>query len=412
MGTGGGGARRDAPSRVHLSAAEARRIAVAAAGLAGPRPGGTPHLGHARRVVDRLGVVQIDAVNVLVRAHRMPLYSRLGPHPRDLLDRLVAGGHLVETWAHEASLVPAAHYPLLWWRRRRPHPWRTLTALARDRPDLLDAVHAAVAERGPLTAGELERAGRASPWWGWGPAKQALEVLLWQGRVAVRRRPDFTREYGLPERLLPAAALAPPPPDDEARRELVRVAARALGVATLADLADHHRQSTRDLAPVVAGMAEEGTLLPVRVEGWREDAYLDPGARIPRRTGAAALVSPFDPVMWGRARAERLWGFRYRLEIYTPAHRRVHGYYVLPFLLGDRPVARVDLRADRRGGSLQVRAAHAEDAAPPGAAGRLAAELRTLARWLGLHRVETDDRGDLAPALRAALEVVGTDGPG
>lgn len=393
-----------APAR--LSAAEARRIAVAAAGLAGPRPRGGAGLRRAGALAARLGVIQIDAVNVLARAHEMPLFSRLGAHPPDAVARLAARGALVEAWAHEASLVPAAHHPLLEWRRRRPHPWRSLTRLAAEQPGMVEAVFAEVAAAGrPLTAGELgERTVRRGPWWGWDGPKQALEVLFWQGRLAARRRPDFRREYGLPERLLPPEARVPAPPEPEARRALLDVAARNLGVATAADLADYHRQSPREARPVVEAMAAAGALLRVAVDGWREPAYLHPEARIPRRVGRAALVSPFDPLVWHRGRTERIWGFRYRLEIYTPAPARVHGYYVLPLLLGDRLVARVDLKADRPARTLVVRTAWAEPGAPPRTAGALAAELWDLARWRGLETVRVDDRGDLAPALRAAVD--------
>lgn len=386
-----------------LSAAEARRIAVAAAGLAAPRPRGQVTLARARRTAQALGVIQIDAVNVLARAHEMPLFSRLGSHEHHLLPRLVADGHLVEAWAHEASFIRADHYPLFDWRRRAPHAWG-LSELARRRPELVAALEARIAADGPLTAGEITaNAVRRGPWWGWDDTKRALEALFWSGRLAVRRRADFSREYGLPEQVLPAAARAEPPPDDEARRALVVHAATTLGVATAGDLADYHRQTTRDVRPALAALVQEGGLEAVRVEGWREPGYLHPDARRPRRVSARALVSPFDPLVWSRARTERIFGFHYRIEIYTPAAKRVHGYYVLPFLLRDRLVARVDLKADRAAGVLRVLAAHREPGAPSDTAEALAAELTDLAAWRGLHRVEVADRGDLAPALAAAV---------
>lgn len=376
---------------------------MAAAGLADPRPRGRVTVARARRTAEALGVIQIDAVNVLARAHEMPLFSRLGPHEHHLLPRLAADGHLVEAWAHEASLIRADHYPLLEWRRRAPHAWG-LSELARQRPELVAELEARIAADGPRTAGELaDNTVRRGPWWGWDDTKRALEALFWSGRLAVRRRADFSREYGLPEQILPPAARAVPPGEEDARRRLVAHAAGALGIATVADLADYHRQTARDARPAVAALVEAGALIPVRVEGWRDPAYLDPAARTPRRVTRRALVSPFDPLVWSRARTERLFGFRYRLEIYTPAARRVHGYYVLPFLLRDRLVARVDLKADRAAGVLRVLAAHAEPRAPADTAAALAAELADLAAWRGLDRVEVTDRGDLAPALMAAV---------
>lgn len=397
------GPRRAAP-RESLTPGEARRAAIAAQGLAVPRPAGPVNLGHVRRMLDRVGVIQIDSVNVVARAHDLVLWSRLGDHPRDLLPRLHAAGGAVELWAHEASIAPPALYPLLRWRMARPHHWGGLARLGRERPELLDEVEAAARERGPITAADLGRSGRRGPWWGWDHAKQALEVLFWHGRLAARRRADFARLYDVPERIVPLEALTAPVPDAEAaHRELLVLAGRALGVATAGDLVDYHRLSRREAVPRLAEVVEDGRLLPVRVRGWDEVAYLHPDARVPRRTGAAALLAPFDPLVWCRPRVERLWGIRFRLEIYVPAERRVHGYYVLPFLLGERLTARVDVKADRRDGVLRVRAADLDDGEAGDVAVALAAELRAMAAWLGLGEVRVEPRGDLAAVLAAAL---------
>jgi uncharacterized protein YcaQ len=277
--------------------------------------------------------------------------------------------------------------------------------IQRERPELVARVLEEVRARGPVAASEVmaeERPARTGPWWDWSDVKRAFEWLFWSGRITAARRRGFERLYDLPERVLPAAVLAAPtPPVEAAQRELVRVAARALGVAAERDLRDYFRLPSADSKLRVAELVEAGELCPVAVEGWRVPAYLDPAARLPRRVHARALIGPFDSLVWERSRAERLFGFRYRIEIYVPAPRRVHGYYVLPFLLGDRLVARVDLKADRQGGALRVQAAHAEPDAPPETAVELRAELESMARWLGLERVDVVRRGDLAPAIAA-----------
>jgi uncharacterized protein YcaQ len=415
-----------------LSAAQARRIALAAQGFADPRPTGRVDARHLRRVLDRVGLLQIDSVNVLVRSHYLPVFARLGPYPRELLDRLAWGGpqrELFEYWGHEASLIPLWLQPHLRWRmaRARTWAWSRMVRIAEDNPGLVDKVRALVAEQGPIGAGEVEadRSTRPGTMWNWHDGKVALEWLFYCGELSTAARPNFERKYDLAERVIPAAALATPtPPAEEAQRELLRVAARSLGVATESDLRDYFRLRPADARPRLAELVEAGELLPVSVAGWRRQAYLWAGSRVPRRVTARALLSPFDSLIWERERAERLFGMRYRIEIYTPAARRVHGYYVLPFLLGERIVARVDLKSDRKNGLLLVQAAHAEDSVPPdlaaergaaeqGAAGEwvageLAAELRSLAGWLGLAGVVVAPRGDLAGRLGAAL--AGTDG--
>jgi uncharacterized protein len=394
-----------------LSAGEARRLALAAQGFATPRPDLTPDWRGLRRVVKRLGLLQIDSVNVLVRAHYLPLFSRLGPYERAHFDakayRRGTGG-LFEYWAHEASLLPVELQPLLRWRMARAERfegmWSGIAKFARERRDYIDAVLARVAAEGPLAASEFDEGGpRRGTWWDRHDGKYALEYLFWAGKVTTTRRSNsFERSYDLPERVLPRQILAVPTPSEaDAQRGLMRIAAKALGVGTAKDLRDYFRMSPGDGQRAIDALVEEGALIPVSVAGWRNQAYLDAEARIPRRVEARALLVPFDPLIWERARTERLFGFRYRIEIYTPASKRVHGYYVLPFLLGDRLVARVDLKADRANATLQVHAAHGEPEIDSGAvAEALLRELHVLAAWLGLARLSIGRRGDLADALQ------------
>jgi uncharacterized protein len=403
-----------------LSAGSARRIALAAQGFAEPRPTGRVDVRHIRRAIDRVGLLQLDSVNVFCRSHYMPVFSRIGPYPREALDRLAghverpsARRELFEYWAHEASLVPFALQPLLRWRMARAHEdaWGGLRRHAEDAPDTIAAVLDLVRESGPLRARETGPPARerAAPtpgeMWNWHDGKLSLEYLFWSGRVTAANRVNFERRYDLPERVLPRAVLdAPTPSPAEAQRELIRVSARALGVATEPDLGDYFRLPRGDSKQRVAELVEAGELLPAEVEGWDAPAYLWPEARRPRRVRARALLTPFDSLVWFRPRTERLFGFHYRIEIYTPAAKRRYGYYVLPFLLGDRLVARIDLKSDRAAGALRVQGAFAEDGVEPGeVAGPLAAELATVAPWLGLERVVVAPNGDLAPALAAAI---------
>jgi hypothetical protein len=386
-----------------ISAAQARRSALAAQGFAARRPAGRITARHVRGVFARLGIVQIDSVNVLVRSHYLPLFSRLGPYGRELLDAAAYGRRprsLFEYWAHEASLVDLAHFPLLRWRMERARKlegtWGNVARLARERPEYVEAVRAEIEARGPLGAGDLERPGtRASAWWGWSEGKLALEYLFWAGIVTTAQRRNFERLYDLTERVIPPALYAAPALDAaEAQRRLVLIAARALGVATERDLRDYFRLAPADARARVAELVEAGELRAVAVEGWKQPAYVPPGLSVPRKVAARALLSPFDSLVWDRARTERLFGFTYRLEIYTPQHKRVHGYYVLPFLLGERLVARVDLKADRARGKLLAHAVHLE----PGVAraetlAELRDELRDMARWLELEGVESPVRG-------------------
>lgn len=344
----------------------------------------------------RLRVIQLDSVNVLERAHYLPAFSRLGPYERSLLDRLAhrAPRTLFEYWGHEASLIDVRLQPSLRWRmaRARDEAWGGMRRIAHERPELVAAVLDEVRERGPLRAADLaHHEGREhvrGDWWSWSDVKRSLEYLFWAGEITSARRVHFERRYDLPERVLPRAVIEAPTPDlADAQRTLLAAAADALGVATAADLRDYFRISAADAAPRIAELVESGAITPVRVEGWRQQAFLVAGARIPRRASASALLCPFDPLIWSRDRAERLFGFRYRIEIYVPEHKRQHGYYVFPFMLDGSIVARVDLKADRAGGALIVKAAHAEPHSPVKTGELLAAELESLAGWLGLSAI-------------------------
>jgi uncharacterized protein len=413
-----------------LSIAQARRIAVTAQGLGRPARVAQVTPRALQRVVDTVGVLQIDSVNVLARSHQLPVFSRLGPYPPSLLDRAAgrAPRTLVEYWAHEASFVSPQTHRLLRFRmaRARDDAWDGMRSVAREQPALVDAVRSAVAEHGPLTAAEVERrltgpvdpaARDRSSWgWNWSDTKRAIEYLFWAGVLSsAGRTSQFERRYDLPERVLPAQVVATPDPEPaQAWRELVAIAARAHGVATEPDLRDYFRLRPEQSRPAVAELVEAGELAPVAVEGWTRPAYLHRDAVVPGRVSGSALLSPFDSLVWFRDRTHALFGFRYRLEIYTPAQRRVHGYYVLPYLVGDRLVARVDLKADRPGrpgatGRLLVQSAWAEPLRPRDrlttmdVAERLAADLARMAGWLGLDAVQVNLRGDLSPALSVAV---------
>jgi uncharacterized protein len=401
-----------------LNARAARRIALAAQGFAEPRPAGPVEVRHLRKVIDRLGLLQLDSVNVFCRSHYLPVFSRLGPYRRELLDTLAAHTasaaprrrELFEYWGHEASLLPLASQPLLRWRMARAdtEAWTSVAAIARDSPGLVGDVLALVGERGPIRASDtgIERAKpRPGQMWNWHAGKIALEYLFYAGRVAAAGRVNFERLYDLPERVLPAAVVdAPTPAEADAQRDLVRIAARALGVATEPDLGDYFRLPRAASKARVAELVESGELTPAAVEGWVAPAYLWPGARRPRRVDARALLSPFDSLIWFRERTQRVFGFRYRIEIYTPAPKRVHGYYVLPFLLGDSLVARVDLKSDRQAGRLLVQGAFAEAGVDRAwVAAELADELQSVAAWLDLGGVVVAAHGDLAVELAAAL---------
>ena len=389
-----------------LSAAAARRIALAAQGFDDARPSGRVDRRHGRKVIDHVGLIQVDSVNVLVRSQELPMFARLGAHRRDLIPAMVDDGELFEYWGHMASILPVEHQPLFRWRMAHAHMWTGLAQFAKDHAGYIEAVYDEVVDRGPVISSELADPGKKQgPWWGWNHGKQALEILFASGRITARRRTNFEREYDLPERMLPAHVVAAPTPaEDEARRELLVLAARSLGVATFRDLCDYHRLNVPVTRPRLDEVVADGRLVPVVVEGWKDPAFVHPDAVRPRRISVRTVLSPFDSLVWDRARTERIWGFRYRIEIYTPEPKRQFGYYVLPFLLGDDLVARVDLKSDRQAGALLVQAAWIEPHADAGGvAGELAEELRQLADWLELDQVVVRRKGDLSGLLRAAL---------
>jgi uncharacterized protein len=399
-----------------VSAASARRIALAAQGFGKPRAATPPGVREITRLVRALGVLQLDSVNVFCRSHYMPVFSRLGPYDRSVLDRIAAHGtgrvdrRLVEYWAHEASLIPTELHPLFRWRMAsvQSEAWGSIRRIIRERPEVVADALALVRADGPVRArdtGAVREPPADGRMWNWHEGKVALEYLFYTGQITAARRVNFERLYDTTERVLPPAVhRAPTPEPADAQRELIRIAARALGVATEPDLGDYFRLPRAVSKARVAELVDAGELEPVEVEGWDAPAYLWPAARRPRSLDCRALLTPFDSLIWFRQRTERLFSFRYRIEIYTPAHKRVHGYYVLPFLLGERLVARVDVKSDRRQGVLLVHGAYAEEGVDSDVvAGQLADELRLVAAWLGLDAVDVRGRGDLAGPLSARI---------
>jgi uncharacterized protein YcaQ len=395
-----------------LSLRQARRVALAAQGFTDPLPTGRVTARHLHRVLSRTQLLQIDSVNVFARAHHMPVYSRLGPWDPALLDDVAFRRREVfEYWGHMASYLPVGLEPLLRWRMARAQAheegWGHIVALNKERPDFVAQVLKRVEAEGPVSAAQLrEETRQLGPWWGWDEVKMALEYLFWAGKVAIARRTSgFERVYDVPERVLPAAVLAQPTPEPaDAKRELVRLSARSLGVATERDLRDYFRLTPGDGKAAVEALVEDGSLVPVTVDGWKAPAFLDPSAARPRWVRRNALLSPFDPLVWERARTLRLWGVDYRIEIYVPAPKRVYGYYCLLLLQDEQVAARVDLKSDRKAGVLRVAAAWLEPGAAPGTtAEALAVELRQAADWQGLGEVVVEDRGDLARELRLAV---------
>jgi hypothetical protein len=409
-----------------ITASAARRMALAAQGFADPRPAGEPSRRHLQKVLARTQVLQLDSVNVAVRAHYMPVFSRLGPYEPSLVDD-AAWAHsarrprlLVEYWAHMASLMPVADWPLLRWRMRHYEEqfWGYDAQKLAEHAGLFGDLLAAVKELGPVSAGKLEdelggsaRQARASGgWWNRSDVKHACEYLFAAGQLTCGARQGFERRYDLPERVLPPEVLAAPPvSDEEAARRLTLRAAVAHGVATEPDLRDYYRLKPERSRPAVAELVDTGLLEPVTVRGWRHPAYRHPDARLPRKITGRALLCPFDPLIWERARTERIFNFHYRIEIYVPEAKRVHGYYVFPFLLDGELVARVDLKSDRAAGVLRVQGAFAE----PGVdvsrvAAELAGELQVMAEWLELDGIVVVPRGDLARPLASAFGTTAT----
>ena len=394
-----------------LSLAEARAYAITAQQLAGPReqPADRKAL---RALVERLGVVQIDSVNVLVRSHYLPAFSRLGPYDTADLDRLAhrSPRALFEYWGHEASLLPVELQPLFRWRmdHAQHHAWGRMRRIAREKPDFVAQVLAVVRDQGPVGAGAIELGGAKAKkgWWEWSDAKTAIEWLFWSGQVTSAARRGFERLYDLPERVLPKRVVETPTPSAaDAHVALIEQSARAIGIGTVNDLRDYYRIKPAEARTAIHSLVERGVLVPVAVEGWKHPAYRHRAARaVKPPVERGALLSPVDSLIWFRERTERLFGMKFRLEIYTPAPRRVHGYYVLPFLLGDALVARVDLKADRKASVLRVQAAHAEPRTDQKkTATALAEDLARMARWLGLEKVAVERRGDLARALSRSI---------
>jgi len=390
-----------------LSIDEARRIAIAAQGFTTREA--DPTRADMLRTIRRIGLLQLDSVNVLVRSHYLPLYSRLGPYAVETLDAL---SHkkpraLFEYWGHEASLIPVEYHPLFRWRmdeaRSGKGMWGGPSRLARERPNFIKAVMNEIAERGPIGAGELSGGGKSTGnWWGWSDGKRAVEYLFWTGQLTAAGRRGFERLYDLPERAIPPRILnAASVSREDAHRTLIEMAAAAFGVATEADLRDYFRLPVAETKARIADLVDAKMLRPVTVEGWKQQAYLHKQAKAANNVEASALISPFDSLIWMRPRTERLFDFHYRLAFYTPKHKRTQGYYVTPFLLGDKLVARVDLKSDRKNNRLLVLGGHAEShIAPASIAPQLKAELERLAKWLGLKRVAPRGRGELVRALR------------
>lgn len=402
------------PATVSFTLKQARRLALAAQGFDGRPSPASVQPARINRLIERLGVVQIDSVNALVRSHYLPLFSRLGHYNRDLLDQAAwSQGRrrtLFEYWGHEASLLPVAMYPLVRWRMARAARgegiYQQLARFGREQQDVIHRVLQAVREQGALGAGSLStRQEKAGPWWDWSAEKHALEWLFAAGEVTVAGRRGFERLYDLPERVLPESILRQPQPDEaQAQRALLSHAAQALGVATEKDLRDYFRLDPADTRARLAELEEAGELLRCQVQGWKQSAWCQPTVKIPRKVAASALLSPFDSLVWERSRTERLFDFRYRLEIYTPVHKRVYGYYVLPFLHNERIAARVDLRAERAFGRLAVHAVHEEDPRlDEEGMQALAMNLRRMADWLGLERVQLNCEREGGVRLAVAL---------
>jgi uncharacterized protein YcaQ len=390
-----------------LSPALARRVALAAQGFGGPSMAAAPGVRRLGALIDRLGLLQIDSVNVFERSHYLPVFARLGSYDKTLLDRVTYSPRITEYWAHEASFIPVDTLPLLRWRQQDyrergasdPESWFNA-----NKP-MTEWLLAELAAKGPMRASEIEHESntRSGSWWGWSLVKRGLETLFRWGDVVSAGRTRFERVYALPEQVLPASVRELHVPRDEAMRRLISISARAHGVGTVDDLADYFRLKATDALPAIRQLEDAGELVPVAIDGWAKPAWLHRDARLPRRMQATALLSPFDPVVWARARALRLFDFHYRIEIYTPEPKRVFGYYVLPVLVDDRVVGRIDLKNDRQAKVLRVRASWSEPGAPDETAARLARVLRQTMLWQGLDSIEVSQKGNLAAGLAAEL---------
>lgn len=396
-----------------LSIGEARRIALAAQGFADPRPSSAVTQRHVAGVLRNVRVIQIDSVNVLVRSQELPLFARLGSHKRTAIADATKRGKIFEYWAHEAAHIPVEFHPLFRWKmdaaRRGDSAHWGLSTFYASKKVFVETIFRRVVSDGPFSSRELSvRKGPKGTWWDWDEAKTALEYLFWTGRLMSRARgSDFSRIYDIPERVLPESILSMATPSEhDARKTLVAHSATSMGIATASDLADYFRQKLNVVRPLIKELVEEGDLREVRVEGWKETAYLHPLARLPRSINTRALLSPFDSLVWCRPRNERLFNFHYRIEIYTPQHKRVYGYYVLPFMLNGEIVGRVDLKADRANSALLVHGAYAEAGiARSDIVNALADELRLMAAWLDLADVVVARQGNLSASLRSAMKV-------
>jgi uncharacterized protein YcaQ len=397
-----------------LSLAQARRVALAAQGFSFPDRSRQVTWAQMGPMIRRLNLLQIDSVNVVARSHYLPLFSRLGAYAQGTLDARAFGASkraLFECWAHEASLLPMELHPQMRWRMARARAgrgtYKSMDQFGREELAYVKQVLDFVTRNGPTVASEVPGGGKAEGgWWGWSKGKLALETLFDQGLVTTATRDGFERLYDIPERVIPAAVLdLPTASEAEAIRQLLALSARAHGVGTEIDLRDYFRLPIPETKAALAELVEDGVLIPVSVEGWKQQAYLHRDARLPRKAGGTALLSPFDPLVWERSRAERLFSFHYRIEIYTPAAKRQFGYYVLPFLHHDRIAGRVCLKADRQAGVLRANASHHESFADPvETASALAGELKLMASWLGLPEVAAGASGNLAKALRKELK--------
>lgn len=390
-----------------LSLHEARALALAAQGFGRKKRVGAADLA---RVVGATQLLQIDSVSAVVRAHYLPLFSRLGVYDRKLLDDAAWGPSktLFEYWAHEASLLPLHMQPVFRWRMRRAEQgvgmWKGVAKFGLENRQLVADMLARIRDEGPKVASDFEKRVATGGFWGWSNAKRGLEYLFWSGKITTGTRRSFERVYDLPERVLPREILELPTPTDHAAHlELVRRAVRALGIGDRRDIRDYFRTAIADTDPCIAELVSTGEIEAVKVDGLKGTHYVPAGARVPRKREYRALLAPFDPVVWQRQRTHDLFGFHYRLEIYTPAHKRVHGYYVLPFLLGDALVARVDLKSDRKTDTLKVIAVHSEPGAPKETAEALRDELGLLAEWLALARISAPRRGNFAKSLSRTL---------
>jgi uncharacterized protein YcaQ len=408
------GVKQELLMTLSLSKQEAKRIAIRAQGLAEGRSsensGNPTTLDDVSRTIRKMGLLQIDSVNVCVRSHYMPLFSRLGTYDMDLLDRLAYQEKSVfETWAHVASFVPVEHHRLFRQKMANHEPRHRVARLIEEQPGFLEKALEQVRKHGTMTASELDGAGkRQSPWWGYTSGKVAMEWHFATGELSVTHRKNFARYYDLTERVIPADHLNGNTPSvEESHREMMRIAVNAHGVGTVADLADYYRIKKADAKARLSELVEEGDVQRVSVEGWSQDEEVFAPGKIASHgpTSARALLTPFDPLVWDRDRIERLFDFFYRIEIYVPEKDRQYGYYVYPFVLGEDLVARVDLKADREKGVLRVKGAFVEDSPDRDyVAANLADELRLMAGWLGLKRVGTGRKGNLMPALRSVLK--------